>query len=199
MIKKLITIFFITFSAALSSFELPNQFFVNQHWFSLTNCFTIKTEQESLGTVYRKLLSLNLQYELNDTEENLVATAYSRYFSLGTIFDIVDAEGVYLGRIDEYLFTFFPKFDILGPDEKILATAKLNIWGTTYTFEADDRIIATMNRRFFSLKDDWVVTIYDPSAFGPDKIDPKLMIILAAFQTDCDYWSQQNQGGNNSE
>ncbi len=193
-------------SCCMGHAQLPDQFFVEQHWFSLTNAFSIKTEQETLGTVYRKLLTLNLQYEFNDPDEKLVATARARFFSLGAIFDVTDAEETYLGRIDEYVFTFFPKFDILSQDEKILATAEMNIWGTTYTFrdQADDHVIAIMHRDFFRLKDDWAVTIHDQSAFGPDKIDPKIMILLAAFQTDLEAWSQQNhiidttqQNGNN--
>lgn len=197
MFKKLIFFFLVTCCMGHAT-QLPDHFYVEQHWFSLTNAFTIKTKQKSLGTVYRKLLTLHLQYDFNDPDEKLVATAQARFFSLGAIFDVTDAEGTYLGRIDEYIFTFFPKFDILSPDEKIVANAEMNIWGTLYTFrdEADDHVIATMHRDFIRLKDDWSVTIHDQSAFGPGKIDPKVMIVLAAFQSDVEAWSQQNQGGN---
>ncbi len=201
MFKKLLITTFIFFTS-LQAYELPNRFFVNQHWFSWTNTFSIKTKKEELGTVHRAAWSWTVCYDFFDTYEELQANAKMRFFSLGAIFDVCDAYGNALGKVDECLVTFLQKFEIFDANDTLLANAKLNFWGTTYTFydQADDHVIATMHRDFFRFKDDWEVTIQDHDAFGKNKIDPKLMIVLAAFQSDLDFWAHEwhTQYGNTS-
>lgn len=168
--------------------ELPEEFYVIPHWLSFDS--DIKTSEGTIGTVHRRFWTLTTEYNLYDIEGHLDSTARQRFFSLGAIFDVTNSQGYSIGTVEESLFSFFPTFRILSPDRDILATATLNFWGTTYTVTrpGSNETIATLYRSFFRLKDDWTVTILERSAFSYDKIDPSLFIIVAAFQTDIDYW-----------
>lgn len=181
---------------ALSSTDIPDEFYINEHWFSLTRNFDIKSESQHFGTVYRKLLSLTLTYEFLDPNENSLAIAKSRFFSLTTKFDIYNKQGDLLGIADENFFVFFPTFDLYGSDGATkLARAKMNFWGTSFTIydPVTDTEMATMSRSYFRLKDNWTVNITNRALFDQKHIDPALLITVLAFQTDSDYWKAQQQ------
>lgn len=171
--------------------DIPEHFFVKQHWFSLTNTFDVETKERRFGTIHRKLFSLTPQYLFYDINEQLQAKAKMRFFSLGATFDIFDANEQAIGQVDERILTFFTTFDLYRADGYRTAKAKLNFWGTKYTVRdpQTDEIIAYLWRKFFRLKDDWTVEIVNPVLFSEKKIDPRLFILVMAFQTDRDYWA----------
>lgn len=201
---KLISIFFTIFLACTNAIfampivetpmpDLPEQFFVTERWLSWTTTFDIETKSFRLGTVHRKFLSLVPEYEFYDFQERLLAKARMRFFSLGAIFDVTDHLGLPMGRVEERIFSFFPKFDIISPDGQILAQAEMNFWGTKYTISTlSHKEIATLSRSFFRIKDNWTVTIYKREAFIDSFIDPRLFIVVMAFQTDMDNWRAAN-------
>ena len=175
--------------------EIPSQFFVKQHWISLTNTFDIETHDRKFGTIHRKLLSWTPQYQFFDVYDQLQATAKMRFFSFGATFDIFDLYERPLGRVDERILTFFSTFDLYRSDGYHAAKAKLNFWGTKYTVSDPytGATIATLGRSFFRLKDDWTVNIVNPSLFFEKQIDPRMFILVMAFQTDRDYWKSQRE------
>ncbi len=195
MFKKCIlsALFLLTSFSSLKaqSVEIPQQFFVKQHWFSLTNTFDVETQDRKFGTVHRKLFSWNPHYIFYDINEQIQAKAKMRFFSLGATFDIYDAYEQPIGKVEERFFAFFPTFDLYRADGHHVAKARLNFWQTRYTVKdpATDQIIAFLSRGFFRLKDNWTVDIVNPTLFLERQIDPRFFILVMAFQTDRDYWA----------
>ncbi len=169
---------------------LPEQFTVTQRWFSLTSDFDIETEEYKFGYIHRKFLSWTVQYEFYDIYDQLEARAKARWLSWGAIFDVTDATNNLLGTVEERIFSWFPSFDIISPTGQKLAVAKLNFWGNSYTLRdpVTDFPIATLYRPIFRWKDNWVVTIENPTLFYQKEIDPRLFIIVMAFQSDREMW-----------
>lgn len=187
-------LFCLSLSPIDAALETPKQFFVKQHWLSFTTTFDIETDQLKLGTVHRKFLSLSpVRYDFYDYANQLQAIATMRWLSWGATFDVNDASGGAIGRVEERLFAFFPTFEILSPAGHVLAIAKMNFWGTTYSI--DDPVtkeqIATLSRSLFRLKDNWSVTLTNPDLYLQKKIDPRLFIIVMAFQTDREAWAAE--------
>lgn len=180
--------------------ELPEKFYVTEHWFSWTRTFDIETDFKKLGTVHRKWLSLRLEYDFYDFLENLQARAVKRLFSYGALFDVTDVQDAAIGSVEEHIFSFFETFSMYSPSGDHLATAKLNFWGTQYTMTSPhfSEPIATLSRSFFRLKDNWEANILNQEAFAYGKIDPRLFIVVMAFQTDIDYWKRQQDHNGSS-
>ena len=111
-----------------------------------------------------------------------------RWFSWGPIFDVTDADEQPLGRVEERFSWFFPTFEIISAANIIQAQATLNFLGTTYTISdpLSKLTIATMHRNFIRLKDDWKVKIIDRELYEQKNIDPRLFIVVMAFQSDMD-------------
>lgn len=180
--------------------NLPNTFFIEQRWASLTQGFDICSQDRIFGTVFRRFFSLTPQYDYYDTKENLVATGRMRIFSFGAIFDITDANDQPIGSVEERIFSFFPTFQIFTPDDRRVAVASMNFWGTTYTLyhPVTNQQIGSLWRPFFRFKDNWTLTIDDPHTYSTLGVDPRLFIILAAFQTDSDEWRRRCREDNNN-
>ena len=170
---------------------LPDEFYVRERWFALSFTLDIESTTAKFGTVHREFWRLRTIYDFYDTEGNLQAKAKIRWLSLGAVFDVEDSDGVSLGQVDERLLTFFSTFDIISPSKEILATAKLNFWGTKYTIRdpLSKEVIATLSRPYIRLVDNWTVRITNPDLFALKKIDPRLFITVMAFQTDRGAWS----------
>lgn len=173
-------------------FEMPLQFFVKQHWFSWTNTFDIESKDQKFGVVHRKLFSWTPEYHFHDLEEQVQAKAKMSFFSLGASFDITDGFDKPLGKVTERILTFFSTFDLYRPDGCHVAKAKLNFWGTKYTVldPQTDEVIAYLWKRFFRFKDDWTVDIVKPELLAHHNIDPRMFVLVMAFQTDRDYWKK---------
>ena len=200
--KKIVMglLFWLSFSSlhAFTLDEIPNEFYVNQHWISYTTSFDIESKTKKLGTLYRKIFSLFLTYELYDPSNAVLATAQARFFSLGAYFDVKNSEGNLLGTVEEKIFTFFPSFTIYSDGVNKLAQAEMNFWGTTFTVydAATGEEIALMSRQFFRLKNDWTIKIINRELLKARNIDAKLLMIVLAFQGDQEYWIQQQQQNN---
>ena len=173
---------------AYAAYELPDQFYVTQHWLSLTSGFDIETDEEKLGTVHRRFFSWTTQYDFYNNDGSLEATAKSRFWSLGATFDVFDLNDHLIGQVVQRLLTFFPTYLIQSNTEEVLAKAKMNLWGTTYyvTDPVTSLEIAQIYRSFFRLKDDWTVRIVNRDLLLSKNIDPHLFVTLAVFQSDVD-------------
>lgn len=176
--------------------QMPDQFKITERFFSLTSTFDVESAEFKLGKVHRKFLSLNLEYDFYDNDEQLQAKARMRWIAWGPIFDITDGLDVPMGRVEQRIFTFFPTFDIISPAEQKQATAKLNFWGTKYTLKdpVTECEMATISRPFFHFFCDyWTVDILHQEILAQKDINPALFILIAAFQTDRDNWRRQQQ------
>lgn len=199
MITFLTLFLYVNSSFALSNVDVPDEFFVTEHWVSLTTSFDIETRTRKLGTLYRKFLSFLLTYEFYDPYNHKLATARSRFFSFLVHFDIYDNDNNILGMAEEKIFTFFPTFDIYAGDGvNKLAKASMNFWGTTFTIydPATDREMAVMQRSFFRTKNDWVVRVTNRSLFMQKNIDPRVLMTVLAFQGDREKWEKDRDDNN---
>jgi hypothetical protein len=186
-----------------AAYELPDQFYVTQHWLSLTSGFDVETDTEKLGTVYRRFFSWTTQYDFYNNDGSLEATAKSRFWSLGAMFDVFDLNDHLIGHVVQRLLTFFPTYEIRSNTDEVLAKAKMNLWGTTYyvTDPATSLEIAQIYRSFFRLKDDWTVKIVNRDLLLLKNIDPQLFVTLAVFQSDVDtrkryeHWQREQERG----
>lgn len=192
-IKKFIFIIIALTCFPLFSFSVPSEFYVTQNWISLTSTFDISTKETKLGIVDRKFWSLRAEYCFYDNENKLQARARRRWISFGAVFDVYDNQDQIIGLVNERIISIFPTFDITTPSGEVLATAKMNFWGTTYTVwdPITQKEMATLSRPYFRLKDNWTVNITDPELFSSKLIDPRLFITVMAFQTDCDSWKNR--------
>lgn len=198
MLKKMIGLLVACFAmSAIVQAQIPNplppEFSVTQRWLSWSSDFDIETKQFKLGYIHRKILSWTLEYDFYSFNDQLEAKAKARWFSWGATFDITDPADQLIGTVSQKIFTFFPTFEILAPSGEVLATAKMNFWGTRFTLKdpVNDQELAILSRPFFRLKNNWTVTIENPEILTQKKIDPRLFIIVMAFQSDRELWAAQ--------
>lgn len=184
---------------ALPSNDIPDEFYITQHWISHTTSFDIETKTQKLGTLYRRFFSLLLKYDFYNNFDEKLATAKSKFFSLTAHFDVYDQNEALLGVAEEKLFSFFPTFVIYARDGVTkLANAKMNFWGTCFTLydPRTDREMATMSRSFFRLKNDWTIKITNRALFSSMNIDSRVLMTVLAFQGDRENWDKPDDNNN---
>lgn len=172
------------------SLKVPDHFSVTERFFSLTTTFDLQTDEEPLGTVYRKFFSLTPEYHLVSPQEEFLAKARMRFWGLGACFDITDHQNRPLGSVYQSFSWCFPTFEISSPSSEVLAQAAENFWATKWTMKnpQTEEIIATFSRPFFWWKKDWTVQIEDPLFLNENQIHPHLFLTLLAFQVDRNQW-----------
>ena len=201
MMKKLSIglLFWLCFSSlhAFTIDEIPDEFYVSQHWVSYTTGFDIETKTQKLGTLYRRA-SAYLAYDLYDPFSQNLASARARFSSQGAYFDVTDYAGQLLGTVEEQIYTYFPSFTIYANGVHKAARTEMNFWGTSFTVSdvITGQEIAVMSRPFFRSKNDWTINISNRKLLKDRNIDAKLFLIVIAFQCDQEYWQQQDK--NNS-
>lgn len=170
--------------------RLPEQFHVTERFLSITTTFDITTEVEKFAVARKRFFSLATTYDLEDALNQPIAVARSRFFAWGTVADVVDPEGNKIGWIEEELFRLLPwaEYRVFNSLNQIVAIAKMNFWGTTFELYHPDNateVYATISRPFLRVfRDYWTVDIKNPNAFEEGLIDPRLLMILAIYQTD---------------
>lgn len=174
------------------AFDLDNKMYLAEHYVSYTSSFDVSTDDRKLGTLYRRVLSLNTKYDFYDIKNKLLATAESHFFSFGAHLDIFDDNKVLLGTVEEKIFTWFPSFEIFSPDGVRLANATMNFWGTTFTLYdgRSTRVLAEMSRDFFRLRNYWTINIKDLDRLKERHIDSRLLLTVLAVQGDIEYLEQ---------
>jgi uncharacterized protein YxjI len=147
----------------------------------------------------KRFFSLTSAFDLEDTQHQLLAKASARFFSWGTAADVSDAEGIKIGWIEEEVFRIIPwaEYRVFNSANQMVAIAKMNFFGTEFElYPPDNRnwIYATISRPFFRCcRDEWTVTIKDRPAFEEGLIDPRLLVILAIYQSDKDNRARYQQ------
>jgi uncharacterized protein YxjI len=172
--------------------RLPDQFYIIERFLSLTTTFDVSTDAEPFAVARKRFFSLTTTFDLEDPKEQLLATASSRFFSWGTVADIVDPTGNRIGWIEEEVIRFLPwaEYRVFNQENRLVAIAKMNFWGTDFDlYHPDDpeTVYATIHRPFFRIcRDYWTVDIKNYQIFEESVIDPRLLVILAIYQTDKD-------------
>lgn len=172
--------------------RLPDEFHVVERFLSLTSTFDVSTEVETFAIARKRFFSLTSTFDLEDMKEKPIATASSRFFAWGTVADVSDPFGNKIGWIEEEIFRLLPwaEYKVFNKDNLLVATARMNFWGTEFELYHPDNaneIYATISRPFFRcLRDYWTVNIKNFQIFEQGIIDPRLLVILAIYQTDKD-------------
>lgn len=171
------------------AFDLAPTMYLEEHLASYTSSFDVSTEDRKLGTLYRRVLSLNTVYDFYDTKNTLLASAHSHFLSLGAHLDVFDNHQILLGTVEEKVFSWFPTFEIYSPDGIRLANATMNFWGTTFTVYdgRSSRVLLEMSRDFFRLRNYWTIHIKDLDRVREKQIDSRLLLTVLAIQGDIEY------------
>jgi len=180
---------------ALTTDELSNEMYLNQHWISHTTSFDVETKTQKIGSLHRRFLSIPLKYDFYDHSNHLLTTARARFASMNVYLDIFDKNKFPLGAVEEKIFTLFPSFTIYSADGVKLAHAEFNFWGTRVMVSEvlTDTIIAIMSRPFFRIKNDWTIKLKHKSLLIERNIDPSLLLTVLAFQGEREYWEEQDK------
>jgi len=172
--------------------RLPEEFTVIERFLSLTATFDINTEIERIGIARKRIFSLTTAFDLEDGQEKPIASAKARLLAWGTVADVLDRDGNRIGWIEEELFRIIPwaEFRVFNSENTLLAIAKMNFWGTKFEITPPDRpeeVYATVSRPFIRFfRDYWTVRIRNMPIFEEKVIDPRMLMMLAVFQTDRD-------------
>ena len=171
---------------------LPNEFFVIERFLSFSSAFDITTELEPFAVARKELFSFTSSFELVDRNECLLASSSSRFFSWGMIADVMDPEGRDIGRIEEEVFRIFPwcEYKVFNETNQLVAIARMDFLGTEFEIfppSNEKEVYATISRPLFRFfRDYWTVKINDLKVFEENLIDPRILIILAIYQSDKD-------------
>ena len=192
MKKLLISILSIFLISPAHAFDLEEKMYLAEHYASYTTSYDVSTDEKKLGTLYRRVLSLNTKYDYYNLQNKLLATAESHFFTFGAHLDIFDDNKVLLGTVEEKVFSWFPSFEIFSPDGVRLASATMNFWGTTFTLYdgRSTRVLAEMSRDFFRLRNYWTISIKDKARITERQIDSRLLLTVLAVQGDIEYLEQ---------
>lgn len=172
--------------------RVPDEFRVTERFLALASTFDVSADLGAFAVAKKEWLALTPTYRLEDCEGNVLATGRGRFFSWGTVVDFADAEGIFLGKIEEVTWRFIPwaEYRIYDQEDRFVALAKMNYWGTHFDLfhpNEPDAVYATIARPYIRLfRDTWTVQVFHPEIFEEGPIDPRLLILLAVFQTDKD-------------
>jgi hypothetical protein len=190
--KRWILFLFAATIASAQITRLPNEFQITERFLSLTSTFDVSTDVLTFATATKRFFSLTTCFDLIDGNNVPQASANSRFFSWGTVADVTDSKGDKIGWIEEEIFRLIPwsEYRVFNAFNQIVAVARMNFWGTDFElYPPNDpsHIYATINRPFIRcFRDNWTVKILDESAFETGAIDPRLLVMLAIYQTDKD-------------
>jgi len=188
----MIRILLFVFPFACTFASLPQEFSITEQVFALSATFDIACGDVSMGSASKHFFALSPTYDLEDSESKPLATARARFFSWGTVVDIEDPDGKALGRIEENLWKIFPwaEYKVYDAANREIMLATMDFWGTEFTLRSPlepERVFATITRPFFRFfRDYWTVQIRDNSIFESADLDPRVLILLAVYQTDKD-------------
>jgi uncharacterized protein YxjI len=191
-VNKWLFLCFVSYLSAASAeiTQLPDSFTVAERFLSLSSTFDIGTEAGPFALARKRFLSLTATFDLEDLHQQPLATATARFFSWGTAADVIDPAGNKIGSIEEEIFHFlsWAEYRVFNNENQIVAIAKMNFWGTHFELCHPDNaneVYATIRRPLLNwFRNFWTVQIQNTAVFAQGAIDPRLLIILAIYQTD---------------
>ncbi len=184
MVKSLAL--FLAAASLSAELQIPNRFSILETPVVLPTSFEIVEPTGSLGHGVKRILAITPTFDLYDSAEKLVAVARARLLCWGIIADVVDVEGKSVGCIEEDVWRTYPwpEYKIFDANKRLIALACMDPLEVELTlFDPDDRdhVFAKLERPPVSvIGDHWTVEVLEP------KIDPRLLIFLALYQTNRD-------------
>lgn len=190
--KKIVLFLFAMTVATAGITRLPDEFHVVERFLSLTTTFDVSTEVETFAVARKRFFSLTTTFDLEDMNQRALATASSRFFAWGTVADVQDPNGQKIGWIEEEIFRLIPwsEYKVFNHMNQLVAIARMNFWGTEFELYHPDNaneVYATISRPFFRFfRDYWTVNVKNFRIFDSGLLDPRMLVILAIYQTDKD-------------
>lgn len=189
----IVTAVFLSFGHGASATECPiprlsGQVTLTEQVISWTTTLNLTGENQNLGKVTAKFLTMADTFVYYDAQGNKIATARSRIFSWGTHIDVFDCQEQKIGEIRENVMQSWTKvvtvYSILDVHGHVVAQSeKVDWFGTQFTlFNSQGHLGATISRPWFNFfSDKWTVNIQDPQI-----IDPRFLVMIGAFKTEVD-------------
>ncbi|MBS0626263.1 MAG: hypothetical protein JSS32_09455 [Verrucomicrobia bacterium] len=171
---------------------LPEEFTITERFIAFTPTFDIAVGRNTLATAKKRVFSWTTTFDLEDSDKMPLAYAKAKFLAWGTMADVFDPLDRKIGWIEEVTWKIisWPEFRIFNEESRLAAVAKMNFWGTRFDIfepENPDHVFASVSRPFIRcFRDKWTVKILDPRYFGAGSIDPRLLIMIAVYQTDRD-------------
>jgi uncharacterized protein YxjI len=132
---------------------------MRQKLLSLGDDFYIRDEQDrEVYFVDGKALSIGDQLSFRDLAGNELAFIKQKLFALGRTYEI-HRNGVLAAVVKKELFAFFRhrfSVDVPGPDD---LEAEGDFLDHEYSFRRGDRVVATVSKRWFTLRDTYGVDV----------------------------------------
>ena len=172
--------------------RLPEEFTVEERLFSWVSTFDVNCDLGTFAVARKRFFSLTPSFDLEDAQGQLLASAQARFFAWGTVADVVGWEGEKIGWIEEEVVRLIPwaEYRIFNWENRLVAIARMNFFGTCFEIYHPDRpeeIYATLSRPFIRIfREYWTVQILNYRVFEEGFIDPRLLVLLAAYQSDKD-------------
>lgn len=172
--------------------RLPDEFTITERVFSLPATFDLETELGPFAKARKRFFSLTTTFDIEDANQNPIASARARFFAWTTVADVLDGAGAKIGWLEEEYFKIIPwaEYRVYNCQDQLTALARMNFWGTKFRIYHPDRpdeIYAVISRPFIRLfRDRWTVRIFNTEIFESGRIDPRLLMMLAVYQTDKD-------------
>jgi len=151
--------------------------------------------------IKQKLLSWFDSYNVYDENDNIIYVVKGK-LSWGHKFLIFDSNGNEVGCVNEKIFTIMPTFEVFNNGFKIGQIKKKftfikpkyyfdlgefdivgDIWGLNYSITKYGKIIATINEKFFSLTDTYIIET---------STDDALNVLLIVLAIDADKCNKKN-------
>ena len=132
---------------------------MREHIFSFGDDFTVKDEAgHDVFFIDGKALSIGDKLIFRDMHGRELARIRERLLSIGKTYDITLADGS-TTTVKKHLFTLFRAaftVDVPGPGD---LEAKGSFLDHDYTFERGGRTVATVSKRWFSIRDTYGIDI----------------------------------------
>jgi uncharacterized protein YxjI len=135
------------------------RYVMRQKLLSLGDDFYIRDEQDrEVYFVDGKAFSIGDQLSFRDLAGNELAFIRQKLFALGRTYEI-HRNGVLAAVVKKELFAFFRhrfSVDVPGPDD---LEAEGDFLDHEYAFRRGDRVVATVSKRWFTLRDTYGVDV----------------------------------------
>ena len=166
---------------------IPEEFAIKQKTSSLVTIFYIEADAHGIGKVIKETTPNATNFYYKDDKDQLVATGQVQSFPTSAEIQVWDHQKNFLGTIRQEVSAFFPKkYALYDAGNQLLAKADMNWLGSRFVLTNPKNAFkeyAIYSRPYFKLYGDyWYVKIVDTAA-----LDPRFIVIIAAFQTDLDY------------
>lgn len=183
---------------------LPKEFFLYAKSSEKNLQIDLKTQNNEIGLITKAPSFPIASFQFYNPNKKLLSQTNTQYYCWGTVAEVYSPMKQKIGWIEEQMFQWFSKpiCRIFDQTDHIVAIAKKNYWGTRITIhDAHEpaHIISILHRPWFQYHEDnvWTIEIIDSITFEEKKLDPNLLIYVAAHQ--CDRELQSHKASNGTE